>query len=73
MSNAGDSPVQPRSNVAIHDATKIANACNLKNNDPVVVAERADVQKMANDITGGPWCLNDPEREQRATPICRRF
>ena len=71
MSNAGDTLEKPRGDFLVENSPKIANASDLKNDYPIVPVDRADVAEVRYHLAGGPWCLNDPEREERATPIRR--
>lgn len=53
----------------VDDSTKVADTCDLKNDYPVPVVDRADVQKGCDHIAGGPWCFNNPERKEWPAPI----
>lgn len=65
----GDAGIQPARDLLIDDASKIAFSSDLKNDHPVVLVERADVAQNRYYLAGGPFCLNDPERHERPTPI----
>jgi len=53
MSNEGNVLIQPSSNVVVDHAAVVAKAADLKNDYPIVIVERADVQKVADDLPGG--------------------
>lgn len=73
MLKASEPVVQPRGNVLVDHTVEVTAASDLKNNNPVVVVDRADVAKDCYHLAGGPWCLNDPEREQWPAPINGRL
>lgn len=71
MSNADDALVETSGDLAVENTAKISDTGNLKNDYPIVLVDRADVAEVRYHLAGGPWCLDDPEREERATPIRR--
>lgn len=69
MSKLHKAGIQPCGDIRVENPAEIAAKCDLKNDYPVVFVDRADVAENLDYLSGGPWCLNDPERKERAAPV----
>jgi len=61
--------VQPINRLLGVEAAEVAYSCDLKNDDPIVVVDGPNIEKLLYHAAGAQRCLNDPERQKRPAKI----
>ncbi len=61
--------IQPVDSLLGTKAAEVAYSCDLKNDNPVIVIDGPNVEKLLYYAPGAQRCLNDPERQKRPAKI----